>query len=115
MKLVAWEKAQKSGYDSLTDIEKRLISGDPTTADIIAKVLSGMGGVSGGLIDYSKMTKEELQKLVATGDSQAQAQLTKKGETSTKYTIGQTISTPKGQYKVVGFDTDGEPLVEPVK
>src|SRR3990167_2629825 len=115
MKLVSWEKGQKSGYDILTDIEKRLISGDPTTADIIAKVLSGMGGVSGGLIDYSKMSKEELQKLVATGDSQAQAQLTKKGKTSTKYIIGQIISTSKGQYKVVGFDTDGEPLVEPVK
>ena len=33
-----------------------------------------------------------------------------------KYKIGQPINIPgKGMYKVVGFDTDGEPLVEPVR
>jgi hypothetical protein len=32
-----------------------------------------------------------------------------------KYKIGQPVNIPgKGMYKVVGFDTDGEPLVEPI-
>lgn len=31
-----------------------------------------------------------------------------------RYTLGQTIPTPKGPVKVVGFDTDGHPLITPV-
>ena len=31
-----------------------------------------------------------------------------------KYEIGQTVPTPQGDMTIVGFDNDGEPLVEPV-
>ena len=32
-----------------------------------------------------------------------------------QYTIDQIIDTPKGKVKIIGFDTDGEPLIEKVK
>jgi len=36
-------------------------------------------------------------------------------KTQSKYKIGQPVKGPDGKnYKVVGFDTDGEPLVEPL-
>jgi hypothetical protein len=35
------------------------------------------------------------------------------GTETTEYTIGQVVDTPQGSMVVVGFDADGEPLVEP--
>lgn len=48
-----------------------------------------------------------------TGGGQSQQQ--SQGGTSPKYSVGQMIRTPKGNVKVVGLDTDGHPLIEPVQ
>lgn len=103
----AFDDSQIAKIGIFESLRQRLTFLPGMTAEEEAETLTGA-------MDKILDPKVSVQEATVAADGLAEQKVVAKNPNRAAYQVGQTITVNGAAYKVTGFDTDGEPLVEPI-